>query len=273
ARVAMELYGEGGKALETELVISPHGRLTLCINDFVEEGDYSIVLDSVVQVVAERTQFFIYNDVIAGSHCDSGIPEPSGEWFFAEGTTRRFFDSYLTLFNPCRYSTWLEARFVRSDGVVSQEMISVAAGERKTLDVNSIIPADLDYSVHINSLLPVVAERTSYFQSSNVLGGCCSRGAREPREYWLFAEGCTSQGFSEWLALFNPGEDEAVVSVDYLLGSGEQLQRSYYLPPEDRTTIDVVSEAGRDSEVSIEVFSETPVVAERSVYFSRPSWR
>ncbi|MDY6796269.1 MAG: polysaccharide deacetylase family protein [Actinomycetota bacterium] len=272
ARVSMELYGEGGKSLDTEFALPPYDRLTLRINDFVEEGDYSMVLDSVAPVVAERSQHFVYNNIIAGAHCDSGINEPSGEWFFAEGTTRRFFNSYLTLFNPCLYSTWLKVRFIRSDGAVSQETISLAAGERKTLDINTLLPPDLDYSCHLYSLLPVVAERTAYFQSNNVQGGCCSKGAWEAREHWVFAEGCTSQGFNEWLALFNPGGEETVVTVDYILGEGEDIQHSYYLPPEGRATIDVVAEAGRDSEVSIEVLSERPVVAERSIYFSRSAW-
>ncbi|RJP33317.1 MAG: hypothetical protein C4536_04415 [Actinobacteria bacterium] len=269
ARIEVELHGVAGEEREASFEVEPHSRLTLRVNDMVEGGDYSMVVRSSAPVVAERSQYFVYNDILTGSHCVPGIERPSGRWFFAEGTTRDFFTSYLTVFNPCDYGTWLEVRMIVSDGSLVKETLALAAGERKTIHLNSYLPADVDYSLGISSLLPVAAERATYFRTNNITGGYCSPGAPQPQVSWLFPEGCTSPGFSEWLALFNPLHEQQVVRVDYLRGDGEVVSREYLLPPEGRVTLDVAVEAGQADEVSIEVSAPEGIVAERSIYFSR----
>ena len=269
AQVEVELHGGGGVAKQAVFGVKPLTRLTIRVNDLVEGGDYSMEVRSSAPVVAERSEYFVYNDILTGSSCATGASRPSGRWFFAEGTTRSFFDGYLTVFNPCDYGTWLEVRMITSDGSVREESLSLAAGERKTLLLNSYLPADIDYSLTISSLLPVVTERATYFEFHNIMGGFCSGGTPEPRDHWLFPEGCTAQGFSEWLALFNPQGKEQVVIVDYLRADGEVISREYLLPPEGRVTVDVGAEAGQSDAVSIEVSSPAGIVAERSIYFNR----
>jgi len=269
ARVTVELYGDGGKAKGAALAVPPLTRVSARVNDLVEGGDFSIIVRSDVPVAAERSEYFVYSNLVTGAHCATGAPSPHNEWFFAEGTTRSSFESYLVLFNPCKSSTWLKVRLIGSDGGAREETINLASGARRTLHLNEYLPADIDYSVHVFSLLPVVAERTSYFQSHNVTGGYCTKGTPVPRDYWLFPEGCTAQGFQEWLALFNPQEKEQAVRVDYLRADGEVISREYLLPPEGRVTVDVAAEAGQSEEVSIEVSSPAGMVAERSIYFNR----
>jgi hypothetical protein len=122
--------------------------------------------------------------------------------------------------------------------------------------------------VILSSLLPVTAERAVYFRSRNIAGGYCSPGTTQASDYWLFPEGCTNPGFSEYLAFFNPQGDPQLATVEYLRGDGETVSREYWLPAEGRVTIDVAAEAGQSDEVSIEVSSEAPIVVERSIYFN-----
>jgi len=269
AKVGVEFHASGGETQEATFDIEPDSRLTLRVNDMVESGDYSVVLRSSAPVVAERSEYFAYNDILTGSHCSAGATSPSGRWFFAEGTTRSLFESYLTVLNPCDYDTWLEVRMIISDGSLRVETLDLAAGERQTIFLNSYLPPDVDYSLSISSLLPVVAERASYFQAHNISGGYCSPGVTQAQETWLFPEGCTSPGFSEWLAIYNPTSEEQVARVDYLCGSGEVVSREYLLPPQGRVTVDVAAEAGQSEEVAMEVSSPGGIVAERSIYFNR----
>ncbi|MBN2028064.1 MAG: polysaccharide deacetylase family protein [Actinobacteria bacterium] len=269
ARVGVEFRTCGGEKQEEAFDVDPLSRLTLRVNDLVESGDYSMVVRASAPVVAERSEYFVYNDILTGSHCSAGATMPNGRWFFAEGTTRDLFDNYLTVLNPCDYDTWLEVRMIMSDGSLRVEALGLAAGERKTLFLNSYLPPDIDFSLRVSSLLPVVAERAAYFQTHNISGGYCSPGVTQAQETWLFPEGCTSPGFSEWLALFNPAGEEQVVRVDYLCGDGEVVSREYLLPPEGRVTIDVACEAGQVEEVAMEVSSPGGIVAERSIYFNR----
>ena len=87
---------------------------------------------------------------------------------------------------------------------------------------------------------------------------------------WFFAEGYTGSGFEEWLCLANPGGagDDASVSVTYLFnGEREPLTVTYPVPAGTRSTIDVKGAVGPETEVSIKVVSDKPIVAERPIYF------
>ncbi|MDY6796924.1 MAG: PQQ-binding-like beta-propeller repeat protein [Actinomycetota bacterium] len=93
-----------------------------------------------------------------------------------------------------------------------------------------------------------------------------------PSSYdWYFAEGYTGNNFEEWLTLANPGsgaDDDAVVSVTYIFnGDRDPLTIDYPLPAGTRSTIDVKGTVGPDYEVSLEVVSDKPIVAERPIYF------
>jgi hypothetical protein len=268
ARVEVELHGAGGEPGKASFTVGPLARLTVRVNEIVEEGDYSMVLRSSAPVVAERSEYFVYNNTLTGSNCGSGAVQPSGSWFFAEGTTRDFFDGYLSVFNPCAYGTWLEVRMIVSDGSLVKEYLDLAAGERKTLYLDAYLPADIDYSLSLSSLLPITAERSMYFRTRNIAGGYCSPGIPQARDHWLFTEGCTSPGFTEYLVIFNPLAAQQLATVEYLRGDGETVSRDYLLPAEGRVTIDVAAEAGQSDELSIEVSSEAGIVAERSIYFN-----
>ncbi|MEW6554548.1 MAG: DUF5719 family protein [Actinomycetota bacterium] len=272
ARIVVELHGMGADPTEATFEVAPLSRLTVKVNDLVEEGDYSMVLRSSTPVVAERSEYFVYNDILTGSHCASGAVRPSGRWYFAEGNTRDFFDGYLSVFNPCAYDTWLEVRMFASDGSLVKECLDLAAGERKTLYLDAYLPPETDYSTSISSLLPITAERSIYFRSRNIAGGFCSPGVTQASDRWLFPEGCTSPGFTEYLALFNPQDSPQLATVEFLRGDGETVSREYMLPAEGRVTIDVGIEAGQSDEISIEVNSDTGIVAERSLYFNFQAW-
>jgi peptidoglycan-N-acetylglucosamine deacetylase len=267
ARLEVELHGAGEEAVKKAFEVAPLTRFSVRINDMLEQVDHAMTVRSDIPVVAERSEYFVYNNTITGSHSAQGASRPNGRWFFAEGTTRSSFESYLTVFNPCASGTWLELRIFLSDGSMRKESMVMAAGERKTLHLNSYLPADIDYSLSISSLLPVVAERATYFQFHNITGGYCSSGVPEAREHWLFSEGSTARGFSLWLALFNPHGEEQMVNVEFLLGGGKVVERDYLVPAEGRITVDVFAEIGEADEVSIEVTSWVGVVAERSLYF------
>ncbi|OFW59227.1 MAG: hypothetical protein A2Y75_01760 [Candidatus Solincola sediminis] len=270
--VKVEIFGEGQTPQTATLTVGPLERITKQVNEMIsEKGDVSMRITSELPIVAERSQYFTYDGSIPGAHTGSGSSAPHNEWYFAEGTTRNLFESYLTLFNPCRYPTLVKAMLPVAGGEMRQEVLELGALQRKTLHLNEYLPKDADYSVHLQSLLPIVAERSTYFQTQNVNGGYCSSGINSPRQYSLLCEGSTAPGSSEWLALFNPLGGEQEVSVRYLPGGQDPIERKYLLPQQGRVTLDVGAEAGQNNQVSIEVMAPRGVVAERSIYFSRSS--
>jgi hypothetical protein len=102
----------------------------------------------------------------------------------------------------------------------------------------------------------------------DVAVGPCSRVASEE---WYFAEGTTDRGAEEWLALFNPFGDDAIVDVSFLTDSGFQAPgptQAFVVPRRSRVSLAVHDEIVRQERVAISVRARTGrVVAERSLLF------
>ncbi|MEW6554169.1 MAG: hypothetical protein AB1384_07785 [Actinomycetota bacterium] len=85
---------------------------------------------------------------------------------------------------------------------------------------------------------------------------------------FYFAEGCTGEGFQEYLCLGQPDDAPVAVTVTYLFNDGgTPLVMTYNVPAHSRLTVDVNAKVGAGEEVSIICESAFPFVAERLVYF------
>jgi hypothetical protein len=94
---------------------------------------------------------------------------------------------------------------------------------------------------------------------------------------WYFAEGFTGGSFTTYLTLGNgaswPNKSvtTANVTIEYLLGTGSPILKSYTVNANTRSTLSVNGEIGTGQNVSMVVFSDQPIVAERPMYFIYPS--
>ncbi len=75
-----------------------------------------------------------------------------------------------------------------------------------------------------------------------------------------------SQNFDEYVLIQNPGDEPAACTLTYMFPGGGTMQQSCEVAPHSRHTV-CVNDQVQNSEVSIEVKSEQPVVAERAMYF------
>jgi hypothetical protein len=110
-----------------------------------------------------------------------------------------------------------------------------------------------------------------YFNyQGRIPGGHNVMGATAPGTSWYFAEGTTRSGFEEWLTLANPGDVDAVVTVEYMLGEGqgENVTQDWEVPAHSRVTASVNQAVGADKDVSMHVTSDHAIVAERPMYFN-----
>lgn len=264
-RVEVELVGESASRLES-VVLPSRRRITLGLRGMAPEEEYSMVVRSEAPILAERSRYFIFDEVVTGGSVTRGEVVPRQEWFFAEGTTREGFHAFLSLYNPCRETTWVSVRVEGGDGSAAEEQLLLPARGRRTLVLDSLLNPGTDFVTRVRSLLPVVAERSTYFRMGNAIGGTASPGVQEPKERWYFAEGCTAGGFSEWLIIENPWKCDQEVMVTYYTENGT-LTKCYPLPGEGKAVMDVSMEVGHCREVSMEVSSSSGVLAERSLYF------
>ncbi|MBC7231077.1 MAG: S8 family serine peptidase [Actinobacteria bacterium] len=264
----------GGETRSVTYDIPAASRFSLNVNSQVDpEKDVAATASSPQPIVAERAMYYSYKGSMEGGSATLGARHPGTTWYFAEGTTRAGFEEWLTLANPGDEDALVTVEYMlgagQGDNVVEEWL--VPARSRVTVNVNLAVGPDKDVSMRVVSDRAVVAERPMYFSFRGAIpGGHNVMGAPSPGTTWYFAEGTTRAGFEEWLTLANPGDEDALVTVEYMLGAGQgdNVVEEWLVPARSRVTVNVNLAVGPDKDVSMRVVSDRAVVAERPMYFS-----
>ncbi len=249
--------------------VPARSRYTIDISsDVGADQDVSTFIHSDLPVVAERPMYFNYQRRWNGGHDSLGAKKLANDWYFAEGTTRENFTTYMAIANPATTATDVTFTYMLASSSPVTVTHSVAARSRFTLDISSDVGADQDVSTFIRSDLPVVAERPMYFDYQGRWdGGHDSLGANALNTDWYFAEGTTRDNFATYVTLMNPAAAPTSVTFTYVLASGSPVTVKHIAPPKSRFTLDISSDVGADQDVSTFIRSDLPVVAERPMYF------
>jgi N-acetylmuramoyl-L-alanine amidase len=263
------MLGDGSTVIKPHLV-KAHSRATIDVSADVGPGkDASSQVDSTVPVVVERPMYFDYQGKWTGGSDSLGALAPSGGWYFAEGTTRSDFVTYLAVSNPGTADADCTFDYMLADGTTVTKKHQVKAHSRYTVDASSDVGAGNDVSTHLSSAVPVVAERPMYFDFRGSWdGGHDAMGAAAPTGNSYFAEGTTRAGFVTYLAVLNPGNADAACTFDYMLADGTTVTKTHQVQAHSRFTVDVSGDVGGGKDVSTHVSSAVPVVTERPMYFS-----
>ncbi len=254
-----------GPQQRAPLALPPSSRTTLHLNAEVYSSDVSTFVEAVEgEVVAERAMY--WNGRQAG-HAAVGVNTPSSVWYLAEGTTAWGFEEWVLLQNPSAVpdeTAHVTLSFMKPDGTaVDPLVVEVGPGKRRTVFVNQVVP-DTDLSVKVDSDLPVVAERAMYWDGRG--GGHGSNGVTLPSRTWYLAEGTTAWGFEEWVLVQNPQAAPTSVEFEFLTPEGQVLSYDTVLSGNARFTLNV-SEVVGEEDVSTFVYADSPVVAERAMYW------
>ncbi|MDI6830863.1 MAG: DUF5719 family protein [Actinomycetota bacterium] len=269
AETRVDLFTSDGDLVTIRCTVPAWKRYTINVNAAVGPGkDVAVKVESGQPVVAERPMYFSYRGVWDDGHIAVGATAPREEWYFAEGTTRAGFETWICLANPGDEDAAARLTYHFADGEDMEQEIAVPALRRVTVPVNPVVGPERDVAVEVRSDRPIVAERPMYFEYRGAWrGGHLSMGAAPALE-WYFSEGSTRAGFEEWLCLLNPGEVAAQVSVEYSFQDATGQVQEFLLAPGQRFTISVNEVVGPEKDVAVTVRSDRGVVAERSVYFS-----
>ena len=211
------------------------------------------------------------NGSTASATRDLIVANAARHWYFAEGTTREGFEEWLCVLNAGGREAVVEFDFIMPGGETHKAYYNVPAASRFSLNVNAEVGPDKDVAARVSSAEEIFVERAMYFNYKGTMaGGSATLGSRHPGTSWYFAEGTTRSGFEEWLTLANPGDEDALVTVEYLLGTGQgdNVVEEWLVPARSRATVNVNLAVGPDKDVSIRVTSDRAVVAERPMYFN-----
>jgi len=229
--------------------------------------------------------FYVFHgNLIAGTLNPNGFQvwsapaPPADTYYFAEGTTRNnaadgTYQEWISVENPNNIDTTVNVTYMLESGDNITRPYVITAHSRLTVNVAGDVGLDRDVSVVVQGEDPIVAERPMYFNYQNKwTGGHVVMGVPSPRDTFYFAEGTTRANpvdgyFEEWLCIQNPNDTEAEVTVTYMLGTGNNVVRTYPVEGEKRRTVNVNAEIGLGQDVSMLVESDVPIVAERPMYF------
>ena len=264
------MLGDGSTRIQ-QVQLAARTRATVDVNAFIgPEQDVSMKVESPdAGIVAERPMYFDYQGYAAGGHNVVGSLGRASRWYFAEGTTRSGFDTYLCLQNPNSVSGSATITYILGDGSTRNQTMSLPATSRQTVRVSDIVGTEKDVSIVVDANTLIIAERPMYFDYHGFApGGHNAMGAGAPKNSWFFAEDTTRPGFEEWLSLENPGVANANVTLRYMLGDGSVVPQNVSVPAHTRVTVDVNTAVGPGQDVSVSVWSDQGIVAERPMYFN-----
>ncbi|MBU4386040.1 MAG: glycoside hydrolase family 99-like domain-containing protein, partial [Actinobacteria bacterium] len=122
-----------------------------------------------------------------------------------------------------------------------------------------------EVSTEVTSSVPVIAERAMYWGERT--GGHDSVGVTGSYTSWHLAEGSTGGDFETWVLVQNPNSSSAEVTLTYMTPTGAVSGPSATIPAESRESFNVADTVPGQWEVSTEVTSSVPVIAERAMYW------
>lgn len=258
AQVSIRTFGEGGPQPELPFTVPEGTRVKIQIPRLPIGSEFSTIVTSDVPVVVERGVYF--DGGLAGD-TNGGTKAPSKVWYFAEGDTREDFDASIALFNPTSDVTTTRIQIFRSEGAPIEQSVQVPGLSRRTVLLDGIVPNER-FSLRLESTVPIVAER-----SMSVGGGSnIASGVTQPATEWLFAEGDTSDPFTESLAFLNSNDDVANVEISFFQEGGRPTQtQTIRIAGRSRGSFDV-SRALPAARSSIRVSSDKGIVVERTMY-------
>jgi hypothetical protein len=268
ALVDVVFQGEDGSNHSFRYTVGANSRFTVPVRETVGRGSFSTDVKSDIPVLAERAMYFSYGGR-KGGHDSIGACDPSNTWFFAEGYTGDSFDTWVLLQNPNDATANVTLNFMRPDGTVITEQVSVPGRRRHSVHVDEISGLESsDVSTQVTSDLPIVAERAMYFSYEGKDGGHDSIGASSTSNTWFFAEGYTGDSFDTWVLLQNPNDATATVTLSFMKPDGSIVEQRVSVPGRRRHSVHVDEVPGLSAtDVSTRVTSDLPIIAERSMYF------
>ncbi len=271
AAVTLSFMRPDGGVITQQVNIPPRRRHSVHVDKVagLESSEVSTQVASNIPVVAERAMYFNYGGK-DGGHGSIGASAPSNTWLFAEGYTGDSFDTWVLLQNPNDSAATVTLSFVKPDGSIIEQQVSVPGRRRHSVHVDTVPGlAATDVSTRVDADLPIIAERAMYFDYRGRKGGHVTIGAPAPANQWYLAEGYTGGEFDEYVLLLNPSDAAASVDVLFMRSDGATVTRGVQMAPNSRYTIHVDEVENLEAtEVSTKVTSTVPIVVELAQYFN-----
>ncbi len=283
AQVQVQYLLETGIGPKIVHKVLPQSRATVNVNDdlghpYAGPGySLSMIVTSLnsVGVVAERPMYFSWHGINSGTDA-LGATKLGQDFYFADVEAARNYSSFITILNPPGgQNANVTVSYLSGGKQVGSATLVVPPGQRGTTVPPSTVRTA---AVHVHADQPVMVERPTYFSTARsningpVTGATTVVGTPDPNTTWLFAEGYTGSNFHEYLVLANfDATTTANVTIKLEYSNGVVNPVTVKVLPQTQTFFDVNAAsnafAQSTAELSAEVTSDIPIVAQRIEYF------
>ena len=221
-----------------------------------------------------------FTEPVAGRGAAPCSRTASSRWYFGEGSSILGFDESLLVYNPFPDEAVVRVVFftdVGENAKANLADVGVPAGEWRAVRVNDFILRQRVLAASIKAVRGrVVAWRAAAVNNERVSGVQFSLGSPTAGHTWYLPAGAVGEDVSEDIAVLNPSDEEAIVSVQ-LVTAEETLQPpklvDLAIPARSSRSISVArSVTGRQREAGgvgaiVRSTSGTDIVVEGTVYY------
>ena len=271
--LAMPLEGD---PVSVPVAVPPLARRTVRLGDLVTAPYVGATVDL-------KGGGAVVEQLVTGRGGTSATPcaaTGSDRWYFADGSTAREDTMLLALYNPFPEDSIVDLAFSTEQGrAVPSDFqgIVVRGGRLAVVNVGDHVRRRERVATTVRARTGRVVAFRQQLRGATPRGTSVSLGAPSLGEEWWFVEGFVTAGVAERFSVSNPGDREAVVSVELVI-DGEPIEPfDLTVPPRDRVDVIASDEerVPKDQPHSTVVRSlnGVPVVAERSLAAGAPSGR
>jgi len=246
----------------------------------IANRSFGIVVEATQPIVAERAMYFGNSPsiLIAGGSVSAGAPDAFRSWFFAEGATGSFFDTFLLIGNPGGAPANVTLTYLLDNGQTVTTNKVVPANGRLTVVAKDDAPAlaSAAFATSVTSDVPIVAERAMYWVGDPApwTESHDSLGVAAPGTKWVLAEGRVGGplAYQTYILLGNPSASEADVTITYLRTDGTTTTSHHLVPGMSRANVlvnlQVPTLQNEGFGAKVEVTNGVGIVVERSIYWN-----
>lgn len=199
----------------------------------------------------------------------------SAQWYLANGTTARDATQQLVLFNPFADDAVVDISFSTSEGrdePTPLQGLPIPPGATEVIELTDVVRRrDVTAASIVTRRGRLVVDRVQSFDGSEGRSGLAlTLAAPAPAESWTFPEGFYTEGTTERWHVYNPSEEEALVTIDIVPDDGTVTEPiELTIPPVSQVAVDA-SETGRVGPdvghlSTVRSSNGVRVVAERSI--------
>jgi hypothetical protein len=292
AQVRIRYLLPAGAPIEQDVNVPPNTRATIHVDEQagLSATDVSGVLTSLngVPIIVERAMYSSAAGTFAAGHDSAGVTSPSLEWFFAEGATGSFFDTFILMANPNASAANVTATYLLPSGATVSRAYVLPANSRTTLYLQEQNPqlASTAVSIRLASTNGVsfLSERSMWWPHGQPwIEAHNAAGATSSGTKWAVADGevgLLPEDTATFLLVANTAGVAASVRVTLLFETGAAVSQDFNVPANARFNVPVVtSEApasatymrvprGTRFSAVVESLGGTPIVVERAMYWN-----